>query len=138
MATAEVPPPGRVCCGGYSTSADLLEETSKDISVKLFCFAFLSELIEDSLGCYGDIRAHLHAVLARSDVGRGALNLDHVFAFLLDIQNQPEDAIEDFFAPERLRRNYLMHDGRDDALVISKDGSNDPPWSDSFGFFDPF
>lgn len=104
--------PVRARVGNFSVSTSLLQQVASDLSVRLFCFAFLAEMVEDQLRSVPDLSAYVHSLLAPAPAtasSEGA-SLDELYQFLLDIQDQPEEDIEAFFDSDNLRMDDFDFD----------------------------
>ncbi|CAD7962311.1 unnamed protein product [Amoebophrya sp. A25] len=99
----------RTRAGDYSVSNNLRRQISADLSVKLFCFAFLAELVEDQLQDLDDLRGYLSDSIFTQNMtsARESLDLDFIFRFLMDIQDQNEDVIEEFFEADNLAVEHI-------------------------------
>ncbi|CAD7926184.1 unnamed protein product [Amoebophrya sp. A120] len=94
--------------GDFSVSNSLRRQVSSDLSVKLFCFAFLAELVEDQLQDVADLRSYLGKEVFGQQLGRReTYDLDFIFRFLLDIQDHAEETIEEFFEADNLAVEHI-------------------------------
>mmetsp|Transcript_20789 Transcript_20789/g.52359 ORF Transcript_20789/g.52359 Transcript_20789/m.52359 type:complete len:1318 (-) Transcript_20789:253-4206(-) len=123
--SATVLQPTRARAGEYSVANQLRKQVNADLSVKLFCFAFLAELVEDQLQHVDDLRDYLGrdvfaAGLRETRSGNvKTWDLDFIFRFLLDIQEHTEETIEEFFEADNLAVEHIHA-----ALFLVPDDTN--------------